>query len=188
MGGNTSNLKKEQNNIDKTPVSEGYWHDDIKTGRRWVTSPIVSDSSVSKKADPLGGSTWGPYQKKYTLSSFGQKLFTPPESVDGVPILCRCRGIDQYIRDTEGGRVIGGIIALGAGKPACWEDSGSIYSPQGGSTFNVTVGHPAFYSYMLDKGGLIGALTGFRGFGGKGKKTKKNKKHGRKNQTRRRHA
>ena len=108
---------------------------------------------------------------------FGQDLFTPPEKVDGVRILCRCRDIKDFMRSPDGKRDLGSMATLivGSNRPACWEDEQTIMNPTGGDTFNVTIGHPAFYQYALDSGGIIGAVTGFRGIGGK-RKTRRLKK------------
>jgi len=155
-----------QQQIDNSSVVEGHYVNDIKTGYRWATDPIISDSSVKKIPQPvsipgLPGEIWGPYPKKFTRSMFGQNLFTPPESVDGVPILCRCRDIGQYVRSKDGSRILNAIIALGAGAypPACWEDDESIMNPYGGMTFRVHTRHPAFYGYMVNRGGITKIIS-----------------------------
>jgi hypothetical protein len=157
--------KEIKQQIDDSSVVEGHYVNDSKTGYRWATAPIVSDSSVQKIPQPvslpgLPGEIWGPYPKKFTRSMFGQNLFTPPESVDGVPILCRCRDINDYVRSTDGSRILNAIIALGAGAspPACWEDDGSIMNPYGGMTFRVNTRHPAFYEYMINRDGRFGIM------------------------------
>jgi len=151
--------------VDDLSVVEGHYVNDIKTGYRWATDPIISDSSVQKVPQPISlpglpGEIWGPYPKKFTRSMFGQNLFTPPESVDGVPILCRCRDINQYVRSADGSRVLNAMIALGTGAspPACWEDDESIMNPYGGMTFRINTRHPAFYEYMVDRDGRMGII------------------------------
>jgi hypothetical protein len=156
----TNEIKQQQQ------VVEGHYVNDVKTGYRWATDPIISDSSVQKIPQPISlpglpGEIWGPYPKKFTRSMFGQNLFTPPESVDGVPILCRCRDINQYVRSADGSRVLNAMIALGAGAspPACWEDDESIMNPYGSMTFRINTRHPAFYEYMVDRDGRMGIIT-----------------------------
>jgi len=162
------------------PTAKGHWVSDIKTGFRWSTDPIISGPEVVKK--PLGsggipqfeddnnvkigfslpnlpGEVWGPYRKKFTKSDVmpGQ-AFTPPESVDGVPILCRCRMIYQYMRDERGGRMLQGLGAVLGGKsvPACWDDAETIWNPLGGMYFYVKTRHPEFYTLAASKQGLFG--------------------------------
>ena len=162
------------------PPVKGHWVSDIKTGYRWATDPIISGPDVTKK--PLGntipgfekdnnlkmifslpklpGEVWGPYKKQFTTSVVGGQVFTPPESVDGVPILCRCRDIPQYMRDERGGRMLQGFGAVAAGEkpPACWDDTqaeliGDFY---GGTNFYVMTRHPSFYAFAASKNGLFG--------------------------------
>jgi len=169
------------------PLSKGHWVSDIKTGFRWSTDPIISGPEVVKK--PLGsggipqfeddnnvkigfslpnlpGEVWGPYRKKFTKSELGGQAFTPPESVDGVPILCRCRMIYQYMRDDKGGRMLQGLGAVLGGKsvPACWDDAESLWNPLGGMYFYVKTRHPEFYTLAASNQGLFGiakaAVTG----------------------------
>jgi hypothetical protein len=153
------------------------WLWDWKTGYTYAAPNIISGPEVTKQKDPLGQETWGPYKKTYTKSMFGQNLFRPPHKIDGVPILCRCRSIDQYIRDSGGDRLFGaaGALLVGTNRPACWEDSESIMNPSGGDTFNIIVGHPAFYAFMANRNGVTGLL----GFGGR-RKLKKLRKTRRK--------
>jgi hypothetical protein len=169
------------------PLAKGHWVSDVKTGFRWSTDPIISGPEVVKK--PLGsggipqfeddnnvkigfslpnlpGEVWGPYRKKFTKSELGGQVFTPPESVDGVPILCRCRMIYQYMRDERGGRMLQGLGAVVGGKsvPACWEDAETIWNPTGGMYYYVKTRHPEFYTLALSNQGLFGiakaAVTG----------------------------
>lgn len=141
--------------------SQGHWAADWKTGYRWCTDAITSDPDVQKIPGATPGSeVWGPYIKKYTKSFLGQLLFTPPESVDGVPILCQCRDIPNYMRDSKG-RVItgaGGSILFGSHRPACWEDDSHIMNPNGGPKFTVILGHPEFYINLISKN-LIGNIV-----------------------------
>jgi len=160
------------------PTATGHWVSDIKTGYRWSTDPIISGPDVVKK--PLGnvvpqfetdnnlkyafslpgypGEVWGPYRKQFTKSIIGGQAFTPPESVDGVPILCRCRDIDNYMRDERGGRMLQGFgaVALGKSVPACWDDIESLWNPLGGIYFYVKTRHPDFFAYAASKDGLFG--------------------------------
>jgi len=180
MGASASNIAVAQKSIADAPESTGHWVSDIKTGYRWATDPITSDDTIVAKPQPfswpgLPGEIWGPYEKKYTKSFIGGKVFTPPESVDGVPILCRCREIQQYIRSPDGGRIINGVIALGLGEapPACWEDNQTLANPYGGSTFWVNTRHPAFYEYMMNPGGRLGIVASALLNGGATRKRKR---------------
>jgi hypothetical protein len=150
MGGTVSILP---DNPDATE-SQGHWAPDWKTGYRWCTDAITSSPDVQKMPGATPGSeVWGPYPKQYTRSLFGQLLFTPPESVDGVPILCRCRDISTYMRDQQGRLQMGaqGAMLIGSKPPACWEDNGSFWNPYGDKEFTVTVRHPGFFISLLSK-------------------------------------
>lgn len=176
----TAKAKKEQNEQQTAATAKGHWVADAKTGFRWATDPIISGPEVVKK--PLGntvpgfendnnlimrfslpnlpGEVWGPYNKKFTKSDImpGQ-VFTPPESIDGVPLLCRCRDIADYMRDERGGRMVQGLGAVTMGKnvPACWDDTQSVWNPHGGMKFYVMTRHPDFYAYAASKNGIFGA-------------------------------
>jgi hypothetical protein len=137
------------------------WAWNWKKGYSFTSTPVVSNADVKKIKGPLGSQEWGPYKKTYTKSIFGQYLFTPPRSVDGIPILCRCRSIRDYMRTTNGGDVVlgaGGAILIGSNPPACWEDSETIYNPGGGHTYKIIIRDPAFYAYAANEGGLAGLL------------------------------
>jgi hypothetical protein len=153
------------------------WAWNWKRGYGFTSPNIVSDENVTKEKGPFGSEIWGPYKKTYTKSWLGQMLFTEPKKVDGVPILCRCRVINQYMRSNAGTLELGaaGAVVVGSKRPACWEDSETIMNPSGGDTFTVTVGHPAFYEYVISKDGGIGILSSF--FGGKRKQRKTRKHH-----------
>ena len=147
-------------------VVQGHSVPDFKTGVRWATDPIVSDSTVTKKPyagslPGLPGEEWGPYPKKYTKSVFGQNMITPPETIDGVPILCRCRDIAYYVRNhstKDGGIALGAAWAITASNkpPACWEDSTGFSDPTGGTTYKVITRHPDFYLNLDNKRGVVG--------------------------------
>lgn len=155
-----------------TPV-QGHWVNDIKTGTRWATAPITADKSkvLNTFTVPglgLSGEVLGPFPKSFTRSMFGQNLFTEPESVNGIPILCQCRNIWQYVRSPgTKGRILNAEWAILFAKtpPACWEDStGYDFSKgegdyAGGMTFTVTVRHPEFYRWMISESGGIGMAT-----------------------------
>jgi hypothetical protein len=145
---------------DESRRTEGHWASDWKTGYRWCTDSITSGPEVTKESGAFG-ETWGPYEKWYTKTIFGQWLFTPPEKVDDVPILCRCRDIRQYMRDREGRLMTGaqGAMLLGGQPPACWEDDSNLWEPMGGPTFRVHVRHPDFYSYFLSSQGSVGLVS-----------------------------
>jgi hypothetical protein len=158
--------------------SEGHWAADWKTGYRWCTDAITSGPDVQKLPGATPGSEmWGPYPKLYTRSLFGQLLFTPPESVDGVPILCRCRDIPIYMRDGQGRLLLGsqGAMILGGKPPACWEDNASFWNPYGDKEFTVTVRHPGFYIFFLSKN-LIGDVVRLAARGSNRRKTRKRRR------------
>jgi len=195
MGVSSSQIQNQQDEIAIQPVSEGHWVSDAKTGWRWATEPIVSVPTIQKVPLPssvpgLSGEVWGPYPKRFTKSFLGQNIFTPPESVDGVPILCRCREINQYVRDRSGGRMMGANLALafGASPPACWEDSASFTEPYGGLQFSITTRHPAFYEYMASKNGTMGIAMnlakGFVGGNGSNRSNRRNRRNRRNRSTR----
>jgi hypothetical protein len=171
--------------------SQGKWVSNWKTGYRYTTNSIRSSNypEATKNPGPLGTEVWGPYPKKYVKSMFGQMLFQAPEKVDDIPILCRCRDINSYVRGTNGARYMGalGAIAVGSKRPACWEDNQTIWDPSGGDTFTITVGHPGFYQYMISKNGAVGIVTNVAKIflGGKNKTIRKKQKHKNRSKTRR---
>jgi len=178
MGQSASAVKNAQQQQQSEPPVAGHWVSDIKTGYRWATDPIVSDDTIVKK--PLGntvphfendknlkmmfslpklpGEVWGSYKKQFTKSSFGGQVFTPPETVDGVPLLCRCRDIPEYMRDKNGGRMLQGFgaVTMGEHVPACWEDNESLFDMLGGMYYYVITRHPSFYAFAASKYGLLG--------------------------------
>jgi len=182
MGQSSSNFTSAHKEQQTEPAVKGHYVSDIKTGYRWATDPIVSGPDVVKK--PLGnvvpqfetdnnlkmafsfpgypGEVWGPYRKQFTKSDFGGQVFTPPESIDGVPILCRCRDIPTYMRDPKGGRMLQGFgaVTLGKSMPACWDDSESIWNAFGGMYYYLKIRHPDFFAYAASKDGLLGVAKG----------------------------
>uniref|UniRef100_A0A6C0LQ30 Uncharacterized protein n=1 Tax=viral metagenome TaxID=1070528 RepID=A0A6C0LQ30_9ZZZZ len=182
MGQSSSNFTSAHKEQQTEPAAKGHYVSDIKTGYRWATDPIVSGPEVVKK--PLGnvvpqfetdnnlkyafslpgypGEVWGPYRKQFTKSDFGGQVFTPPESIDGVPILCRCRDIPTYMRDPRGGRMLQGFgaVTLGKSMPACWDDTESIWNAFGGMYYYLKIRHPDFFTYAASKDGLLGVAKG----------------------------
>jgi len=183
MGQSSSNFTSAHKEQQTEPAVKGHYVSDIKTGYRWATDPIVSGPEVVKK--PLGnvipqfendnnlkyafslpgypGEVWGPYRKKFTKSDLlpGQ-VFTPPESVDGVPILCRCRDIYTYMRDPRGGRMLQGLgaVTLGKSMPACWDDTESIWNTFGGMYYYLKIREPSFFAFAASNQGLLGVAKG----------------------------
>jgi len=188
--GNANVYKQQQKDVESQIPVEGHYVSDFKTGQRWATAPIESDETVKKVPfgqtipkfednqfikdlnikdmympssyykPKAPGQIWGPYKKQFTKSSFGQNLFTPPESVDGIPILCRCRDIKEYVTDKDGGITLNALYALLAGDtpPACWEDNEMITDPFGSMYFFIVIRHPDFYNYAQSKHGAQGVL------------------------------
>ena len=183
MGQSSSNFTSAHKEQQTEPAVKGHYVSDIKTGYRWATDPIVSGPEVVKK--PLGnvvpqfendnnlkyafslpgypGEVWGPYRKQFTKSDLlpGQ-VFTPPESVDGVPILCRCRDIPTYMRDPRGGRMLQGFgaVTLGKSMPACWDDTESIWNAFGGMYYYLKIREPGFFAFAASYQGLLGVAKG----------------------------
>ena len=167
-----------RNSKNKGPIVNGEWKSSFTTGYKYVTPNITSGSNIQKKKGSFGTEVWGPYKKQYTKSLFGADQFTPPEKVDGIPILCRCSLIKDYMRSKDGSKnlYLGAQSALlfGSNRPACWEDSESIMNYKGSNSFNVIIGHPDFYTYAASKTGIVGILKSIAGFkGGKGKTLRK---------------
>jgi len=182
MGSSASNMAAAQKEQQTEPTATGHWVSDIKTGYRWATDPIVSGPDVVKK--PLGntipqfendnnlkyafslpgypGEVWGPYRKQFTKSIIGGQAFAPPESVDGVPILCRCREIEKYMRDERGGRMLQGLgaVTLGKSAPACWDDNESIWNMLGGMYYYIKIREPSFFAFAASNQGLLGVAQG----------------------------
>jgi len=103
----------------------------------------------------------GPFKKIKSNGWFGT-ITTVPKTVPGtdIPILCKCRYIRDFMRSTEGKRYLSSEATLLFGKypPACWEDKSTIMNPSGGDEYTVTIGHPTFYAYALNKNGSIGVV------------------------------
>jgi len=185
------------------PTVEGQWKGSFFTGEQFVTPDITSGPNVKKTPYAGGvGEQWGPYKKVYTKAIIGDPVFRPPGKVDGVPILCRCRLINEYMRGQVPGKAghttlnLGAeaALAVGSNRPACWEDSQTIMNPSGGDTFNVIIGHPAFYAYAANPDGTIGiaenliegkGLLGSIGLGGGARRSRRTSRKIRR-QTRRR--
>jgi len=188
------------------PTGQGHYKGSFATGEQFVTDDITSGPDVKKTPYPGGvGEQWGPYKKIYTAAMIGSgTVFTPPGKVDGVPILCQCRSISGYVRDRSVGPShntmnlgAGAALAFGSNRPACWEDSTTAMNPGGGDTFNVVVGHPAFYAYAANPNGTVGivgdllkgkGLFGSIGLGGGGRRATRRNRHnssGRKTRRRR---
>jgi hypothetical protein len=123
-----------------------------------TTSTLVPNSFF-KPTQP--GEIWGPYKKTFTKSILGQNIFTPPESVDNIPLLCRCRDIQGYVRDDQGGRTLNALYALlgGTTPPACYDDNQWIQDPYGGMNFFVVLRHPDFYNYAQSQYGSMGVVA-----------------------------
>ena len=170
------------------PETGAKWIWDWKTGYRRVTPGIISGPEVKKVPLPTGGELWGPYKKVYADGFFGRN-FTPPSTVDGIPILCQCRDIHNYMR-TEGGSGglslgAGGAVLFGGKPPACWDyDSKNFLRPDAGETFHVEVNPLAFKELLLNPGGIMGIVTGskswFNLLRGAGRKTTARKGRSRK--------
>lgn len=112
-----------------------------KTGYRQVTPPITSGPEI-RKEPYMGGERWGPYKKQYVKPFLGTTpLFVPPETVDGLPLLCECSKIEEWMKNSTSD------LALMFAKtpPACWQDESNLLNPWGGPTFDVYVRHPGFY-------------------------------------------
>jgi len=152
-------------------MADGKWTWNWKTGYRYRTEGVKSSNQERKKTTAglgrfTGAEVRGPFKKKYVKNFLGQPAFYPPDSIDGIPILCRCRQISQYLRTPEGGRLLGatGAMLVGSNPPACWDDNETIFNPTGGDTYTVTIRHPDFYSLMASSQGTLGLLSMF--FGG----------------------
>jgi hypothetical protein len=120
-----------------------------------ATSKIISGPEITKVPGPRGSEIWGQYKKEYESGLFGQQVFAPPASVDGVNIFCRCRDIPQFMKNnnTIWTRILSGIT-----KPACWEDKTTIMDPEGGPTYEIHYKDPGFYSYSISKNGNMGII------------------------------
>jgi hypothetical protein len=104
------------------------------------------------------GTVLGPFVKEFTTGWFGWQVFDP-KTVPGtdIPILCNCRKINEYIMSRNGDRYLNARAALLFGKypPTCWDDTTSIFK-QTDPNYSVTIGHPIFYQYQLNKNGSVG--------------------------------
>ena len=107
------------------------------------------------------GTVLGPFKKIKRNGWFGT-ITTIPSKVPGtdIPILCKCRYISDFMRSIDGKRFLSSESTLLFGKypPTCWEDKTTLMNPSGGDEYTVTIGHPSFYTYALNKNGSIGVL------------------------------
>ena len=139
------------------PNVNSDWKYSFATGYKFVSPNVNSGYNIIKRPGILGSEIWGPYQKQYTAQMFNQHEFTPPDKVDGVPILCKCSEIRNY-EYGQNGPNLGASFALlfGSNRPACWEFSDNVLnpfeSPQDTNTFYVIIGHPDFYRYKITGG------------------------------------
>ena len=116
---------------------DGKWcsaYDSADRYFSWCSDPITSENPVEKE----GAYTLGPFKKKYTKSMFDQWIFTPPASVDGLPILCQCRDIGKYL-ETAGIMSLSRNVGALGGNPACWDDDNTLSGGFYGDEFHVNV-------------------------------------------------
>ena len=129
-----------------------------------VAPPIVSGPEVSKRASPLGGEIWGPYNKAYaeTFLGYGWRL---PENIDGVIPVCQCRDIKDWVRgdgsEAQGSRIsLTSYAAFLRGNIACVQDIANLWvSPDGGPQYNLIVNHRDFNYYFINSKGLVGIAS-----------------------------
>lgn len=153
------------------------------TELRWVVDDITSTAEVKKEKKPDGSETWGPYKKQYTKTLIGQEVWTQPNKIDNILLLCDCKDIFGYLNNLshpndpndnvgtqemhQGAQPRFQYILKNADKTMCWSDESTAFSGNVGSTYNVILRHPDFKKY-----GTAGTVAlGVKFFGGK--KTKK---------------
>jgi hypothetical protein len=161
MGQQQSAVNSTGKPVNRIKAKNGQWVYNPQTGYKFVVAPLISGPEVKRVDNGDGSQTWGPYKKTYTQSAItGLDVFTPPDTIDGVKVLCRCRMIRQYMENN-----LGGDLALVSGQPACWEDSQGLWGPSP-DTYTLTVNHPNFA--LWSKGGLgaVGSLARLRGMSG----------------------
>jgi hypothetical protein len=170
MGVSASGIKivnSEGKEVIPTPAKNAQWVYSPTTGYKWVIPGIRSGPEVKKVTNPDGSQTWGPYKKTYTKSEItGLPVFTPPETIDGIRPLCRCRMIRQYM--DPGGQGKGNLaadLALVSGTAACWDDTSGFTGPSP-DTYSLTINHPFFELYSAGGQGLLGSAARLRGFAG----------------------
>lgn len=154
------------NEVIPTPAKNAQWVFNPTTGYKWVIPGIISGPEVKKVNNPDGSQTWGTYKKTYTKSQItGLPVFTPPDTIDGVKPLCRCRQIRQYMQGADGKGRLGADLALVSGAPACWDDTAGFTGPSP-DTYSITINHPFFELYAAGDQGAVGSLARLRGFSG----------------------
>lgn len=155
------------NEVTPIPAKNAQWIYNPTTGYKWVIPGIVSGPEVKKVTNPDGSQTWGPYKKTYTKSEItGLPVFTPPDTIDGIKPLCRCRQIRQYMDPSGQGKGnLGADLALVNGAPACWDDTAGFTGPSP-DTYSLTINHPFFELYSTGGQGAVGSLARLRGFSG----------------------
>jgi hypothetical protein len=119
------------------------------------TGKIVSGPEITKKSGPGGSEIWGPYKKIYTTGIFGSKIFTYPTTIDNVKILCRCRDIQDYIRNNKIARI---RILSGETVPACWEDNEIPLISSGDDTYEIHYKDPNFTKFSISEKGVVGLV------------------------------
>jgi hypothetical protein len=170
MGASASGIKivnSAGKEVIPTPAENAQWVYSPTTGYKWVIPGITSGPEVKKVTNPDGSQTWGPYKKTYTKSQItGLPVFTPPDTIDGIKPLCRCRMIRQYM--DPGGQGKGNLaadLALVSGKAACWDDTAGFSGPSP-DTYSLTLNHPFFELYATGDQGAVGSLARLHGFSG----------------------
>lgn len=155
------------NEVTPTPAKNAQWLYNPTTGYKWVIPGIVSGPEVKKITNPDGSQTWGPYKKTYTKSEItGLPVFTPPDTIDGIKPLCRCRQIRQYMDPSGQGKGnLAADLALVNGGAACWDDTAGFTGPSP-DTYSLTINHPFFELYSNGGQGSVGSLARLRGFTG----------------------
>lgn len=149
-----SSFSKTPDRKKKLKTLEGKWSNfkmlSPEWGKKWVTDEIKSDRTIIKmdceSASPLHPcELWGPYDKRYTFNYLKQYVFTPPEKIDGIPLLCKCSDI-PFIRFQEALPSLGKNLA----PLACWYDSESFFNPYlgGADAFLVKINDPLWFSNL----------------------------------------
>lgn len=167
--------------------------DQTTKGNIWKTYKIISGPQIKKVKAPVG-EIWGKYNKIYSKPALGTNpVFNPPLyfSIDNIRVLCPCRDINQRMYDANNDKNSSdlGLMAKIVSRtiiPGCWEDYSSIMRPQGDSTFDVYVNHPAFFEYILSRDGGVGIVKnvfGFLGYSGGKRRTRRKKIQNRKKHT-----
>ena len=157
--------QKEYGRLNPTKPPDLHWTTTYARSQ-WVDKPVnVKDFPNLTYQDEIQLNGFkrksqriGPFQKRYEIMSFGLPIFRAPESIileDGtvVPVVCQCRDIPKFMRDSKGGLIVNNTLQyLAENGVACWDDdSRPIFDPLGSDNYYIRINPSEMAVYLVSK-------------------------------------